>query len=104
MSAHVRFVSGATIDHDDAADWYEVRQNGLGNRLFSAVDVAVDSILRWPNAGRPVEESSARGVREVPVAGFPYRIVYRSEAETMTILAIAHERRPPGYWKGRPDA
>ena len=101
MASHVRFVVGATVDLDDATAWYEAQRPGLGNRLFTAVRVAVASVVRWPNSGRPVEGASVAGVREVPVSGFPFRIVYRSDAETITILAIAHERRSPGYWTER---
>ena len=103
MSTSVRFVADATIDLDTAAKWYEARQNGLGQRLFSAVEMSVASIVRRPNAGRPVEGASVSDVREVPIPGFPYSVVYRSETETITILAIAHERRSPGYWDDRTD-
>ena len=101
MASHVRFVVGATVDLDDATAWYESQRPGLGNRLFAAVGFAVASVVRWPNSGRPVEGASVAGVSEVPIAGFPYRIVYRSNAETITILAIAHQRRSPGYWTDR---
>ena len=85
MASHVRFVVGATLDLDDATAWYESQRPGLGNRLFAAVGFAVASVVRWPNSGRPVGGASVTGVREVPIAGFPYRIVYRSNAETIRL-------------------
>jgi plasmid stabilization system protein ParE len=92
---------GATVDLDGATAWYEAQPPGLGNRLFAAVGVAVASVVRRPNSGRPVDGASIAAVREVPNSGFPYRI-YRSDAKTITILAIAHERRSPKYWSNRP--
>jgi len=32
---------------------------------------------------------------------FPYSIIYRATAEAITIRAISHQRRRPGYWTGR---
>ncbi|MFB3820344.1 MAG: type II toxin-antitoxin system RelE/ParE family toxin, partial [Candidatus Methylomirabilales bacterium] len=39
--------------------------------------------------------------RRVVVARFPYSIVYREDAESIVIVAVAHQRRRPGYWRGR---
>ncbi len=32
---------------------------------------------------------------------FPYYLIYSISSETVYILAIAHERRKPGYWETR---
>ncbi len=33
--------------------------------------------------------------------GFPYRIVYFTRGDEIVVVAYAHERRRPGYWKKR---
>jgi hypothetical protein len=35
------------------------------------------------------------------VTGFPYRIVYFVKDEVLTIVAVAHAKRRPGYWRER---
>jgi len=35
------------------------------------------------------------------VARFPYHVVYRLEDDEIVILAIAHMKRRPGFWKHR---
>ena len=40
-------------------------------------------------------------IRSKAVRGYPYRIVYTVEPDTILILAYAHERREPGYWLHR---
>jgi hypothetical protein len=35
------------------------------------------------------------------VARFPYSIVYKEAADKIMIVAIAHQRRRPGYWRRR---
>ena len=83
-------------------DWYDERQAGLGGRFGSAVRSAVDDAVgapeswpTWPGWNRePVVRSKA-------VAKFPYRVVYFVRDDQLTIVAIAHEKRRPGYWRGR---
>jgi hypothetical protein len=40
-------------------------------------------------------------VRRRAVPRFPYYVVYLEMATHIHILAIAHDRRKPGYWKDR---
>jgi plasmid stabilization system protein ParE len=41
------------------------------------------------------------GARRIPLHRFPYFIVYREDAEVILVLAVAHGRRRPGYWRPR---
>jgi toxin ParE1/3/4 len=44
-----------------------------------------------------VRSSSAR---RLPVGGFPYYVIFEELSDRVEILAIAHNRRRPGYWRG----
>lgn len=46
-------------------------------------------------------ESQAGRAFEGGVTGFPYRVVYFVEHEVLTIVAVAHAKRRPGYWRDR---
>jgi hypothetical protein len=35
------------------------------------------------------------------VRSFPFSVVYRLRPEEIVILAVAHQKRKPGYWRGR---
>jgi mRNA-degrading endonuclease RelE of RelBE toxin-antitoxin system len=50
-----------------------------------------------------VEESnrSARKVHRCPLLRFPYRIIYEVRENELVVLAVAHDRRRPGYWRRR---
>ena len=39
--------------------------------------------------------------RRFPLRRFPYSIVYQVKPEEVRVIAIAHQRRRPGYWRGR---
>jgi plasmid stabilization system protein ParE len=54
-------------------------------------------LLRFPQAGTSVSQR----LRALPLRHFPYSIIYHATAEAITIRAVAHQRRRPGYWGGR---
>lgn len=37
--------------------------------------------------------------RRLLVGRFPYQVVYRLRATEIVIVAVAHLKRRPGYWK-----
>lgn len=83
-------------------DWYEARGTGLGDRFEAAVDELVFTLLEWPESGTvwPGWDSTPV-VRSRRVAGFPYRLVYLVQPEQLVVVAMAHEKRKPGYWRDR---
>ena len=38
---------------------------------------------------------------ECPVKRFPFRIVFRVVENRILVVAVAHAKRRPGYWKDR---
>ena len=50
----------------------------------------------------PLLGAAWRGrIRRLPLRRFPYSIVYYVREAEIRILAIAHQRRRPGFWGGR---
>ena len=102
MRRALRAQEEATRELEHAAQWYEERRSGLGKRFLASVDNTLDQVRRFPEAGAPVPRVPADlTVRRAPVKGFPYHLVYLETAEAIQILAIAHDRRSPGYWLSR---
>jgi plasmid stabilization system protein ParE len=93
----VDFLPGARLDFDVSFDWYAVRSTVAAERFSVAVETALSRV-----AGNPDQfaEIDARH-RECIVRRFPFRIVFRVEASRIVVVAIAHAKRRPGYWKGR---
>lgn len=83
-------------------DWYDEREPGVGDRFAHAVRAAIDSAVDDPEAW-PILPGWDREpvVRSRSVTGFPYRIVYLVEDDVLTIVAVAHTKRRPGYWRER---
>jgi toxin ParE1/3/4 len=75
---------------------------GLGERFEASVDELVDAVLEWPESGTvwPGWESIPV-VRSRRVADFPYRLVFLAQASELVVIALAHRKRAPGYWRIR---
>jgi plasmid stabilization system protein ParE len=41
------------------------------------------------------------GTRRFVLHRFPYSLVYRTDGTSSLIVAIAHAKRKPGYWRSR---
>lgn len=89
-------------EFDAAVDWYDARRAGLGDRFEAAVDDLVHGVAEWPESGAVWPGwDSIPVVRSFRVAGFPYRLVYLVQAKELVIVALAHQKREPGYWRNR---
>jgi plasmid stabilization system protein ParE len=102
VNPNVRFEDDADAEYRLAGQWYERRRENLGIEFLDAVDAAIDQIVAMPRAGAPVRRIPADlTVRRLAVTRFPYHVVYIETSTHIRILAIAHDRRKPGYWKRR---
>lgn len=102
MSRLVRFEDEAETEYRQAGVWYESRREGLGLEFFDEIDTTIGQVLEFPRIGAPVPRLPRDlPVRRVAVRRFPYHVVYLEMAEELRILAVAHDRRRPGYWRQR---
>lgn len=102
MTSRIRIEPEASAEIEETALWYEHQRTGLGSEFLEAVDLALSQITRWPQAGAPVPGVSVGlAVRRVPLRRFPYQVVYLDMTDTIRILACAHDRRKPRYWRSR---
>jgi plasmid stabilization system protein ParE len=76
-------------------DWYEEKSDGLGFRFVAAIDDAINSISKNPEAYHNRKGNS----REFVVKTFRYVIVYRvlKKESLISILHIFHTSRNPKY-------
>jgi plasmid stabilization system protein ParE len=99
VNRSTRIADAASTELHEAVHWYETQQISLGGKLFDAVADAVNLIQRHPGIGKPVSRKSQ--TRQLLVEGFPFQIVYYLTESEIAIVAVAHAKRRPGYWKNR---
>jgi toxin ParE1/3/4 len=81
-----------------AARFYETRAPGLGADFIRQVDRALSEIVAHPKAG-PLFASTT--IRRRLIQRFPFAIVYELESANISVIAVMHLRRRPGYWRRR---
>jgi toxin ParE1/3/4 len=101
VTERVRLTSEASTELAEAVRWYEERQTGLGGELLAAVQHTLSLIADRPDIGRSVPGTQRSDVKRLLVPRFPYQLLYRAYAETIIIVAVAHLKRRPDYWKSR---
>jgi len=93
----VDFHPEAVAEARMAFEWYRNRNERVAGFFLAELDLAIHSIAetpeRWP--------TYIRGTRRFLLRRFPFGVVYRWVAETIQVVAVAHGRRKPGYWKDR---
>lgn len=89
----------AIADLDDAAAWYEARSAGLGRDFVQEISAAISRLTLAPLIPRLRHRSA--GIRWVRSKRFPYRVIYRVEAERIVIFAIMHSARSDSAWRER---
>lgn len=94
----VRFLTAASLELTGARDDYELCQQGLGEEFVAEVEAFTTLV-----AERPLIFGRFRAgeVRACPLRRFPFNLFYLMRAEAIWIVAVAHQRRRPGYWTKR---
>lgn len=91
------FHPAARDEFNEAIEYYECCEPGLGYDFSIEVNAAIQNIVNYPIAWPSVEES----IRRCLVNRFPYGIIYSLEQDKIFILAVMNLRRHPDYWKDR---
>ncbi|MFN7572799.1 MAG: type II toxin-antitoxin system RelE/ParE family toxin [Betaproteobacteria bacterium] len=94
----VTYHPAASAEVAEAAAWYAQEAGEfLAREFLVEVEAALRLLLRHPSLGAP----GKRKRRSLPLARFPYTVVYCIEREALRVLALAHQSRRPGYWRQR---
>jgi plasmid stabilization system protein ParE len=92
-----RFHPLAWREVEEADSWYLSRSYDVSVEFLSELYAAVEEISqapqRWPKY--------LHGTRRFVMQRFPFSVVYLDDPDLVTIIAVAHSKRKPGYWKGR---
>lgn len=87
----------AKREYEDAFEYYEAQEGGLGEKLRRAVWAAIAVLERYPDIGEEVRP----GIRKILLRRFPYKLIYSITDNDVYIIAVAHGHREPDYWSGR---
>lgn len=85
-----------------AVEWYRERSAAVARRFVEEVERGLNEIRlkpeSWPRAPHVPEVLE---VRRILLRKFPYALVFLLVGDEIRVLAVAHGRRRPGYWRKR---
>jgi toxin ParE1/3/4 len=87
----------AELELIEAAQFYESRATGLGVEFINEIERMLEQIFSAPKAGSIL----AGTIRRRLVRRFPFAILYQAGSENISVIALMHLRRRPGYWNRR---
>lgn len=93
----VDFHPAALREVEDAQAWYETRSLLAASAFLRELSIAVQRIRQAPDR-YPVADA---GTRCILLDRFPFTIYYREKSGALNIVAVAHQKRRPGYWSAR---
>lgn len=91
------FLPEADEEFREAARYYESEAAGVGLSFITAVHKGVAEIIELPLASQVVRA----GIRKKVLKHFSYNLFYAIESDTIVIVAVAHQRKRPNYWRTR---
>jgi plasmid stabilization system protein ParE len=93
----IRVHPEAQLEAEAAVQWYGQRSPHAAGRLVAELRSALERIQQGPNQFPKLALKARRKV----LGRFPYLVVFRETATEIEIVAVAHGRRRPGYWRER---
>lgn len=91
----VKLSPQAIADFTRALRYYNEQNPAVAERFDESVAEAIEVIQRDPLVWAKFD----RQHRRYSVRGFPYSVFYRTTRDTIEVVAIAHAKRRPNYWK-----
>ncbi len=95
----VNFLQEAEEEIVKAASYYQQQSSGLGIDFICEVRKTCNLISEYPKASPKVRNN----IRRKLVRRFPFAVLYEIDTDSILVIAVAHQRREPGYWVGRTE-
>jgi plasmid stabilization system protein ParE len=93
----LRIHEAARREANLATAWYAERSIHVARRFRDDLLAAFKSSAAFPLH----YPAYLHETRRIVLQRFPYFIVFFDWQDEITIVAVAHAKRRPGYWKGR---
>jgi plasmid stabilization system protein ParE len=95
FAGKARFHEEAEKEFLDASHEYAIESDELADEFEAEVQRGIELILDHPEMAPVIGRKHVRGK---VLHRFPYTLVYAIERGRVRLLAVAHQRRRPGYW------
>jgi plasmid stabilization system protein ParE len=73
------------------------RSPGLGAALITEARRVAVLLCEMPDLGHHLDPRH----RRFPLRRFPYGLIFRVDGDRLRVVALAHRRQEPNYWRDR---
>lgn len=95
--ANLLFHPEAQQEYEEALAWYQVRSVRAAARFEAEVQRLLDLVQLNPESFPAYDDEHRFAV----LRRYPYTLVYHVHPDRVSVVAVAHAGRRPGYWQGR---
>lgn len=97
MARRLEVLPAALQEAVAATRWYLERDERVAAAYEAELSRVFDEIERAPETW----PEHHHGTHRMLLRRFPYEVVYKIYSDVVLIIAVAHCRRKPGYWRRR---
>lgn len=94
-----RFHPAAAAETEAEARFYLENSPDLARAFLDDLNESLHDARQFPDAGIPSESGCRRRI----FRRFPFSLVYLPIEDEIVVVAVAHHRRLPGYWRNRAE-
>lgn len=97
MDFKTRYLDDFETDLNKAIDWYEAisPKNAIG--FVEDVEQTIDSLSKNPLLFQKVNGR----IRKANLKIYPYKIIFQIVKKELLVIAIAHHKQHPKFWRKR---
>jgi hypothetical protein len=95
----IRLLLPARRELKETVHYYNAHRPGLGDAFRDEAWVTIQRAAKFPETWHPLSDS----IRRCQMKRFPHAIIYTALGQEILIIAFAHNRRAPEYWRCRTD-
>ena len=93
----IRVHSQAQLEINEAFDWYIKRSPDAAEAFLTEIGKSLAQIASQPQ----LYPFYTKNTRRLVLAKFPYSVIFQEKDDVILIVAVAHAKRRPGYWRRR---
>lgn len=100
MANRTELIPAAREELLEAFEWYLKRSDQAASNFLAEISRGAVVVARAPE----IWPRFTGNTRRYPLYRYPFSLLYRYSAGVVTIVALAHHKRRPGYWRDRLEA
>ena len=93
----LEFFDDAAAEVEEDRAWYRHRSESAEAGFLRELDHAIQQVTHSPSQWPRYLAGTSRYVFPT----YPYSLVYFVEEDIIRVVAVAHDKRRPGYWQKR---